>query len=48
MPFQKTELKARSAKMGRLEEEIIIVGDEGEKGIRKELKLQPNPADKVK
>ena len=42
------KLKARSAKMGRLEEEIIIVGDEGEKGIRKELKLQPNPADKVK
>jgi len=42
------KLKARSPKMGRLEEEIIVVGDEGEKGIRKELKLQPNPSDKVK
>ncbi|MFM7078820.1 MAG: hypothetical protein ACKOYC_03405, partial [Bacteroidota bacterium] len=42
------KLKVRSPKMGRLEEEIIVVGDEGEKGIRKELKLQPNPSDKVK
>ncbi|MEY3342476.1 MAG: hypothetical protein RL090_160 [Bacteroidota bacterium] len=42
------KLKARSAKMGRLEEEIIVVGDEGEKGIRRELKLQQNPSDKVK
>jgi len=39
-------LKARSPKMGRLEETIVIAGDEGEKGVRKVLKLQPNPSSK--
>ena len=40
-------LKARSPKMGRLEEDIVITGEEGEKGIRKTLKLQANPSDKL-
>ena len=40
------KLKARSPKMGRLEEDIAITGEEGEKGIRKVLKLQANPSSK--
>ncbi len=46
LPPGNYKLKARSPKMGRLEEDISIIGDEGEKGIRKVLKLQPNPSSK--
>jgi len=44
LPPGNYKLKARSPKMGRLEEDIAITGDEGEKGIRKVLKLQANPS----
>jgi hypothetical protein len=40
------KLKCRSPKMGRLEEDIEVTGEEGEKGINKVLKLQPNPSSK--
>lgn len=46
LPPGNYKLKARSAKMGRLEEDITITGEEGEKGVRKVLKLQPNPSSK--
>jgi hypothetical protein len=39
-------LKARSPKMGRLEEPIAITGEESSNGISKVLKLQPNPSGK--
>lgn len=40
------KITIRSPKMGRVEEEINITGEEGEKGIYKVLKLQPNPSSK--
>ena len=46
LPPGNYKLKARSPKMGRLEEDISITGDEGEKGVTKVLKLQPNPSSK--
>ena len=46
LPPGNYKLKARSAKMGRLEEDINVTGSEGEKGIRKTLKLQANPSSK--
>jgi len=46
LPPGNYKLKARSPKMGRLEEDISITGDEGEKGIRKVLKLTANPDSK--
>ncbi|MBL0071400.1 MAG: PD40 domain-containing protein [Bacteroidetes bacterium] len=46
LPAGKYKLKARSPKLGRLEQDIVITGEEGEKGIRQILKLQPNPSSK--
>jgi hypothetical protein len=46
LPAGNYKLKARSPKLGRLEEDIHIAGDEGEKGIYKVFKLQPNPSSK--
>ncbi len=46
LPAGNYKLKARSPKMGRIEEDINVTGDEGEKGIVKVLKLQPNPSSK--
>jgi tetratricopeptide (TPR) repeat protein len=40
-------LKARSAKLGRLEQEISISGSEGDKGVSKTYKLQPPPPSKL-
>jgi len=40
------KLKARSPKMGNLEEDIVIVGNEGEKGVRKTFRLKPIPGEK--
>ncbi|HEX5001915.1 MAG TPA: hypothetical protein VFW78_05430 [Bacteroidia bacterium] len=39
-------LKARSAKMGNLEEEISVTGNEGDNGIFKTYKLNPRPSSK--
>jgi len=46
LPAGNYKLKARSPKMGRIEEDINVTGDEGEIGIVKVLKLQPNPSSK--
>ncbi|MBL0343258.1 MAG: tetratricopeptide repeat protein [Bacteroidetes bacterium] len=46
LPAGNYKLKARSPKMGRLEEDIVVTGDEGEKGISKVFKMQPNPSSK--
>jgi len=46
LPAGKYKLTVRSPKMGRLEEEILIMGDEGEKGVFKSLTLKPNPSSK--
>ncbi len=46
LPAGNYKLKARSPKMGRLEEDIVITGEEGEQGIYKVFKLQPNPSSK--
>jgi len=39
-------LKARSAKMGNIEEEISVTGSEGDNGIYKSYKLNPRPSSK--
>ena len=44
LPPGSYKLKARSARMGRLEEDLIITGEEGEKGIFKTLTLEKNPS----
>jgi hypothetical protein len=46
LPPGNYKLKARSAKAGRLEVDVAVTGDEGEKGISKVLTLQPNPSSK--
>ena len=46
LPAGKYKLTVRSPKMGRVEEEILIMGDEGEKGVFKKLTLKPNPSSK--
>jgi hypothetical protein len=46
LPPGNYKLKARSPKMGRLETDVVITGEEGEKGVRKVYNLQPNPSSK--
>lgn len=46
LPAGTYKLKARSPKLGRIEHDITITGEEGEKGVSQVLKLQPNPSSK--
>jgi hypothetical protein len=46
LPAGTYTLKARSAKIGRLEQEISVSGNEGDKGVFKTFKLQPLPSSK--
>ncbi len=46
LPPGNYKLKARSPKSGRLEVDVAVTGEEGDKGIRKVITLQANPSSK--